>query len=150
MSGDGVFAQESIAQGTVILPLTGDLVDRADLGDDSYDRAILQIEDDLFLEAAGGPDDYINHSCAPNLAFTDDGKAYYALRTINVGEELTFDYATSEDDADWRVDCLCKSANCRGFITGFPALAPADQMRLYPFCLPYLKRKYAGLLKKTA
>lgn len=132
------------------MPMTGVIVHRADLGDDSYDRAIVQIEEDLFLEAEGGADDYINHSCAPNLAFTEDGSAFYALRDIVIGEELTYDYATSEDDGDWKVDCLCGHAQCRGVITGFPALSVADQLRLYPQARPYLRRKYQNILRNSA
>lgn len=142
LEGDGAYARVGIPVGTLVLPLTGHIVHRKDLGEDAYERPILQVAEDLFLEADGEADDYINHSCNPNLAFTKDGLGFYALRPIRQGEELTFDYATSEDDGEWQVKCLCGAKECRGIITGFPSLSEKDQERLYPYCLPYLRAKY--------
>lgn len=151
LSGDGAFARCYIGAGTVVHSLTGRAINRAALDQVDMDEyGVLQIDDDLFLLAEGGADDYINHSCDPNLAFTKDGKAFYALRDIRAGEELTFDYATAEEDAAWKVECLCGVKTCRGDITGFFALSLADQEKLYPFCLPYLKRKYTNRVKRVA
>lgn len=35
---------------------------------------------------------YLNHSNKPNIASNDEGRTYYAIRNINIGEELTIDY----------------------------------------------------------
>jgi hypothetical protein len=57
---------------------------------------------------------FVNHSCEPNCE-TDQikGKMWIiALRDIEAGEELTYDYNLfdGEDDAP----CLCGSGRCRG------------------------------------
>ena len=41
---------------------------------------------------------YLNHSHKPNSAF--EGFDLFALRTIKVGEEITFDYTCGEPDAE--------------------------------------------------
>ena len=42
---------------------------------------------------------------------------FVALREIATGEELTYDWATT-DDAAYAIKCRCGSAACRGIITG--------------------------------
>ncbi len=57
-----------------------------------------------------------NHSCNPNTAY--DGLNVKATRAIANNEELTLDYATFLDETMEPFDCLCRSANCRGRVTG--------------------------------
>ena len=57
-----------------------------------------------------------NHSCNPNTTYK--GLNVIALRKICKGDELTLDYASFLDDHMEPFNCLCGSANCRGFITG--------------------------------
>ncbi|CAK7230939.1 hypothetical protein SBRCBS47491_007759 [Sporothrix bragantina] len=85
-------------------------------------------------EFRSGPTRFINHSCSPNLRiFARVGDhadkhihdlAFFAVRNIDAGNELTFDYVDGILDlaADARhhvagmTPCLCKSANCRKFL----------------------------------
>jgi SET domain-containing protein len=59
----------------------------------------------------------INHSCAPNCEAWIEGKRIYihAMRDINSGEELTFDYGF---DVDCYEDhpCRCGKPECIGYI----------------------------------
>ena len=59
----------------------------------------------------------INHSCAPNCEAWIEGRRIYihALRDINAGEELTFDYGF---DVDCYEDhpCRCGKPECVGYI----------------------------------
>lgn len=60
---------------------------------------------------------YINHSCSPNLqAVHKDRRVFFqAIRNINAGQELTFDYQLANtEDKDDPYTCLCGSRNCRG------------------------------------
>jgi len=79
-----------------------------------------QIGDDLW-----GPKDlnnvdeddanFLNHSCNPNVWF-DGPFRHIALRDIEAGEELTYDYGVENlEDDDFK--CLCRQRNCRGVIT---------------------------------
>lgn len=142
VEGHGAFAGEFIARGTVVLPLTGKILNRHEFDTSDYSLHVLQIEDDRFLLAQGGPDDYINHSCSPNLAFTPEGDALYAIRDIHSGEELCFDYSTSENDPNWSMSCRCGAGTCRGMVTGFSRLANADKYFLIKYAMPYIRRQY--------
>jgi SET domain-containing protein len=59
----------------------------------------------------------INHSCNPNCEAWIVGRKIiiHALRDIQAGEELTFDYGF---DVDCYEDhrCFCGAANCKGYI----------------------------------
>lgn len=64
---------------------------------------------------------WINHACEPNLEAEQDGNRVFlkALRDIEAGEELFFDYALMiEGRKTAKVKkehaCLCGSPNCRG------------------------------------
>jgi hypothetical protein len=58
-----------------------------------------------------------NHSCNPNLWWLDS-LTLGARRDIEVGEEVTTDYATSTAVPGFRMTCSCGSENCRHVITG--------------------------------
>jgi len=80
---------------------------------------------------------YMNHSCSPTCWFVDGGDEFTGLmvaaRDLVPGDEITYDYCTSEDcelNASW--ECRCGSADCRGHIT------PQDWQR------PELQAKYAS------
>lgn len=60
---------------------------------------------------------YLNHSCEGNCGFDDEGD-FVALRDIEQGEELTYDYALAESNPDFRMECTCGSRKCRGIVTG--------------------------------
>ncbi len=66
---------------------------------------------------------YVNHSCDPNLWWADD-ETLVASRDIQVGEEITYDYSTS-DIGKWVSVwlCNCGAKNCRVKITGYDCLA---------------------------
>ncbi|RNF23312.1 methyltransferase/D-alanine--D-alanine ligase [Trypanosoma conorhini] len=62
----------------------------------------------------------IRHSCEPNMQFMQGRTlTLVAKRTINVGEELTLDYATLCDEQMPPFACSCGTSNCRSVI--FPS-----------------------------
>ncbi len=63
------------------------------------------------------PADYMNHGCDPNVWFESDDEIV-ARRAVAAGEEILYDYATSEGDADYRLECRCGSPLCRGTVRG--------------------------------
>lgn len=142
VEGRGVYAARPIIQGEFVSPITGTLVPSYIAEDPSYDRMALQISDDWWLEEQGYPDDFINHSCNPNLVFSKAGDSFIALKDISKGEELFFDYATSLYDGGWHVECKCQSSTCRNKITGFEDLPENLQFELLEYCLPYIRQKY--------
>jgi uncharacterized protein len=73
---------------------------------------------------------HLNHSCDPNLGLQGQ-IVFVAFRDIAAGEELTIDYAMT-DDEPYEMECQCGSATCRKLITG------ADWQK------PELQKKYDG------
>ena len=57
-----------------------------------------------------------NHSCDPNSAF-DAAGMLIALRDIDEGEEITYDYLMHPiPAAPWNFKCRCQSEKCVGWI----------------------------------
>ncbi len=137
--GQGLFAGERIARGEIGCVKGGYVFDRRTLGSmpEWYRAAEIQIADDLFIgplnesERAGSMI-FSNHSCEPNIGVQGQ-IVFVALRDIGAGEELTHDWATTDDD-DYEMECKCGSANCRKVITG------KDWQRLD------LQQKYQGYM----
>jgi len=78
-----------------------------------HDHAI-QIAPDRWQDSKGVAR-LLAHSCNPNCGIRGYTNIV-ALRQIDAGEEVTWDYAMTED-SDWTMQpCLCGSANCRGRI----------------------------------
>ena len=133
--GKGTFTRRNIQTNTRILEFTGDRVVRdivnhaqATGGPDSF----LQIEENSFIGSSGKVDDYVNHSCDPNcgLEFTGDRIYLKSIKPIKRGEELTFDYATSQKSFPFRFHCRCGSSDCRGEIGDYNEI-PEYRKSLY-------------------
>lgn len=80
----------------------------------------LLIDSNLILQLPLGSEyeAYLNHSCNPNI-YIDGQIVFRALRDINIGEELTIDYASFMIvDRAIIEQCTCRSTNCRGKIRG--------------------------------
>lgn len=138
--GRGVFAREQIHAGEAILTFSGPLLKRAEVREEDYH---LQVGADLYLGASGAADDYVNHSCEPNAGFRD-GLVLVARRDIEPEEEITWDYSTAIDEADFEgFACRCGATRCRGVVRSFRHLDPATRKRLQGWLLPYLREKYS-------
>ena len=81
----------------------------------------------------------LNHSCEPNVGIVGQ-IVFRAMRDIMPGEELTFDYATGDDD-DWKMECRCGAADCRGTVTGQDWRLPMVQRQRAGWFSDYLERK---------
>jgi uncharacterized protein len=88
------------------------------------DIKVIRLDDDLAIDGAVGGDAtaYINHSCAPNAFMRivpGEKVAFFALRDIEPGEEITMNYR----DPDHPPVCRCGAANCRSRPRGRKAAA---------------------------
>lgn len=59
---------------------------------------------------------FLNHSCNPNVGIRGE-ITFVAMRDIKTGEELTIDYAMTDNDY-YKIKCHCGQKNCREVITG--------------------------------
>ena len=79
---------------------------------------------------------FMNHSCDPSVRVI--GREVRALRAILPGDEITFDYDTTEFEMAEPFDCRCGAAACRGWIGGFAHLDPAHHEVLREMLAPHL------------
>ncbi len=123
VEGRGLFASESISKGDIVVVKGGYVMtkDQRDQVERRLGPAEIQVTDDLFIgpttpkEREGGMM-HLNHSCEPNLGVAGQ-IVFVALRDIVKDEELTFDYAMT-DDEPYEMRCNCGATNCRGVVTG--------------------------------
>ena len=148
--GKGLFATGTIRPGDLIFYVNGSLV--------SYEEGLklpcggdhtVQIGPNLYVNPQF-PSKYINHSCNPNAGIADDLRII-AIRPIEGGEQVCFDYSTCVMERSWTMECACGSDNCRGIIGDFDAL-PWELQKKYvdmgivqPFIMEAVfKRRAAG------
>ena len=86
---------------------------------------------------------YLNHSCDPNLGVRGE-ITFVAMRDIRAGEELTHDWAMTDDD-EYSLKCNCGASNCRQMLTGKDWQRPDLQRRYAGYFSAYLARKIALL-----
>lgn len=80
---------------------------------------------------------YMNHHCEPSTEIRD--RYVIALRDIAAGEDVTFDYNTTEYDMAEPFTCRCGSARCVGLVRGAKHLT-TEQRALVEHSLPdYLR-----------
>ncbi|HEY8510145.1 MAG TPA: SET domain-containing protein-lysine N-methyltransferase [Steroidobacteraceae bacterium] len=128
--GLGVFAKKRIRKGTRIIEYLGDRISHEEADrryedhDENDNHTFLFIVDKRTVIDAGvnGNDArFINHGCDPNCEseIIDRRVFIRAIRTIEPGEELNYDYQIGrEPDDPPNVDeiyaCRCGSPKCRG------------------------------------
>jgi hypothetical protein len=128
--GLGVFAAKRIPKGARIIEYVGERVshDEADRryeekdADDSHTFLFI-VDSKTVIDAGVDGNDarFFNHSCDPNCESTVEKRRVYieAIRDIEAGTELTYDYQIQrEDDDPENIDevfaCRCGFAKCRG------------------------------------
>jgi SET domain-containing protein len=109
-----------------------------------YRAAEIQIADGLFIgplseDEREGSMIFSNHSCEPNLGVRGQ-IVFVAMRDIEAGEELTHDWAMTDDD-DYEMECRCGSARCRRIITGRDWQKKDLQTRYEGYISSYLAEK---------
>ena len=74
-----------------------------------------------------------------------------ALRDIAVGEELAYDYATTDGSDYDEFECdVRQRAACRGKVTGHDWMLPELQLRYRGTFSPYLAKRIAALVSVGA
>src|SRR5205823_11022860 len=124
MHGRGLFAIADIAKNEIVAIKGGHIVDRKSLREKItpvFGPVEIQIGDDLFIAPVSAEERelsrlYLNHSCDPNLGVRGE-ITFVAIRDLRAGEELTHDWAMTDDD-DYSLECNCGAANCRQILAG--------------------------------
>ena len=147
--GRGLFATADIAKDEIVAVKGGHIINRKTLREQVTPHlgpVEIQIDNDLFIapvtqEEREGSMLYSNHSCNPNLGMRGE-ITFVAMRDIRAGEELTHDWATT-DDEDYSVECKCGTANCRKILTGKDWQRADLQKRYAGYFSAYLGEKIA-------
>lgn len=148
IDGRGLFAASDIAKDEVVAVKGGHIIDRVTLSQlqPTLGPAEIQIGDDLFVcpvtqEEREGSMIFSNHSCDPNIGMRGE-ITFVAMREIASGEELTHDWAMTDDDES-AMECRCGAAICRGVVTGKDWQRPELQKRYALYFSAYLLAKIA-------
>jgi SET domain-containing protein len=145
--GHGIFAKEPLAKDEVLAVFGGSVHPwEAFSALPERERSLsLQVEENLFLVPDKiGDGDYVNHSCDPNAGLSGQ-IALVAMRDIQSGEEVCFDYAMSDTTPYDEFECECGAPNCRGRVTGNDWRIPALQERYAGYFIPYVQRRIDAL-----
>ncbi|MGA3157063.1 MAG: SET domain-containing protein-lysine N-methyltransferase [Steroidobacteraceae bacterium] len=137
--GQGVFAARRIRKGTRVVEYLGERIShkeadrRYELKEENDNHTFLFIVDrGVIIDAGvtGNEARFINHGCNPNCeSVIEDRRVFIeAIRTIQPGDELCYDYQIGRDKDDpANVDevfaCRCGAESCRGTML-WPAKRP--------------------------
>ncbi|CAH0553558.1 unnamed protein product [Brassicogethes aeneus] len=131
--GWGVRTKMPIRNGDFILEYVGEVVSDQEFKErmgtiyvNDNHHYCLHLDGGLVIDGhrMGGDGRFVNHSCQPNCEmqkWSVNGQfrmALFALRDIQDGEELTYDYNFSLFNAAEGQECKCGSEECRGVIGG--------------------------------
>src|SRR5450631_2739648 len=160
--GYGVFALRRIRKGTTVTEYLGDRVTHEEADARYEDKApndnhtfLFTVDSKTVIDGGVGGNEarYINHGCDPNCESTTAKKRIYieAVRTVQPGEELAYDYQIERDPADpANVDeifaCRCGAAKCRGSML-VAARKPRKKARK-PSALQSAKKRADKTIKK--
>ena len=146
IQGSGLFAAEDIEEGEIVCIKGGAIFNREQLREVSarLGPAEIQVASDLFIgptreDEREGSMIFSNHSCEPNLGVRGQ-IIFVAMRSISPGEELTHDWAMTDDD-DYEMECRCGSKSCRKVITGQDWRKPELQAKYRGYISWYLTER---------
>ena len=128
--GRGVYATRLIPSGARVIEYLGERISHEeadaryeDKGQDDGHTFLFVVDDDTCIDAGvdGNAARYINHSCNANCeTIIEDSRVFIdALRDIQPGEELGYDYQLTWESTDDPAElalyaCRCGAATCRG------------------------------------
>lgn len=136
IAGLGLFAAKFFPAGSLIIEYCGEMLHSEQMVNrrDAYYNALgtryrrscylFRLDSERVLDATlkGNLSRFINHSCDPNsysrvvsLDMKDKKLLIFALKNIEPGEEILYDYKFPEEDCE-KLICYCGSSKCRGFM----------------------------------
>jgi uncharacterized protein YjbK len=124
LAGAAVFASRRFVPGDPILELDGTA---AGPGPRPPGRRWIQIGRRRFMDVTGTMTHHVRHSCQPAAGLRET-RRLVARRTIEPGEEITYDWAMTEMEVE--AVCLCRTPACRGLVAGWRRL-PGRLRRAY-------------------
>ncbi len=139
--GRGVYALRHFHTGEFVTELLGERISaeesdrRAELLPADGHTFFFWVEEDLVLDCSrnGNSARYMNHHCEPNCESVVEGDRVfiYAIRPIEPGDELTYDYhlcwTGEEEQAELDTyACRCGAPTCRGTMLTPEPMSPDE------------------------
>jgi len=143
----GVFAHRPVEVGEQLAVWGGEVITALQLTQLPAEQKwlSLQVEEELYIVSSrAGPADWMNHSCSPNAGMCGQ-IVVVAMRPIEPGEEVCFDYAMTDGSSYDEFDCNCGSPICRGRVSGGDWRRPELWDRYHGYFSPYLQRRIDNL-----
>jgi SET domain-containing protein len=146
IQGRGLFSVAPFTKGEIVCIKGGYVFDRQTLMqlEPVLGPAEIQIATDFFI----GPREraeregamiFSNHSCSPNIGVQGQ-IVFVAMREIEAGEELTHDWAMTDDDT-YQMECNCGVNSCRQIVTGQDWRRKELQEKYQGYFSSYLQQK---------
>lgn len=142
--GKGLFTTKPVAAETILCAVTGpQLTFQQTIELAERESHCLQIDQDKYI-LCDPPFLYSNHSCAPNSKLNAQLQLV-ALRNLEKGEEIFWDYSTSMLERHWTMKCDCNAPQCRNTITDFDLLPDKlqamylEKRMVLPFIIAHLQ-----------
>jgi SET domain-containing protein len=120
--GKGVYADRRIDPGELVWDYAGDEKWITEIPSRLW-RYCFQVDYDRYVvPEEGSAGWFLNHSCEPNCVIMGRTKIV-ALRRIEPGEEITFDYSTNVGWEGFSMECKCGKKSCRKVVRSYGFLS---------------------------
>lgn len=133
--GELIRAVKPIRAGEVIFYLSGEIVGHPT-------KYTIQLDETRHVVTANGLWKSMNHACEPNVRIDVTTREMIAIRDLAPGEELTFNYNTTEWDMASPFGCGCGAPTCAGTIRGFKYLSAEQRAALKPYLSPFIASRF--------
>jgi uncharacterized protein len=120
--GKGVFAERRIEPGELAWDYAGDEKWITEIPSDFWQFCFQVDYDRYVVPEKGSAGWFLNHSCEPNCVIMGRTKIV-ALRRIQPGEEVTFDYSTNVGWEGFSMECKCSMKACRRIVRSYGFLS---------------------------
>ena len=133
--GEGVFSTKSFSIGEIVMI---GFIEKELKSNHSHASQISASRHVLH----GGLISKVNHSCCPTCGISVNASGahdFIAFRSIEKGEEITFDYAMRNYSIDFFPNpCLCGESECREKVNGWKGLSSQKKADYKDFVAPFL------------
>ena len=149
IQGQGGFSTRFIPKGARIIEYLGERITKAESlrRCEGQNWFIFGLDEQFDLDGnvAWNPARFLNHSCVPNSeAICEEGQVWIvALRDIEAGEEITFNYGYDLIDYEEH-PCQCGQKECVGFIVAEELFSQIKIAEVRPLCGTWVSARGAS------
>ena len=120
--GKGVYAERRIEPGELVWEYAGGEKWIKEIPRELWQHCFQVDYDRYVVPETGSVGWFLNHSCEPNCVIMGRTKVV-ALRRIEPGEEVTFDYSTNVGWEGFTMECKCGKKTCRKTVRSYGFLS---------------------------